>query len=628
MTTLTWLVAAALIGLSTEWTWLFPTAIASALFAGRRRINRILLGAGIVVLGAVQWWLLALRSPYWSQFRQGLTEVGDYVYLEAVARGTAQWAHTDSVLMADTRLGYHWLSFAWSGRITESVGSVAMAFSSHLIQVSFVAISVALMFVITRKLGAGVEWSILASVTLSMLVGVPIGLFQALSVHSPSQPFVIALVLATLLLVASAHELPWWKTVPLAFVLAVGVVGGKVSAIPALLAAAGVLLVQGIRHRRSANAIPLVVLMVSTVLLGFVYFYGGVVSDGTTGSLQISLLEVAFTEGPVAHSNRPTWLAIIGSVAILVGVMALVPGIVLGRSLFATESPILMWLLATSAAVSLVVGFVYVGERSGVSYFFNLAIALLIPLSAASLSRRVSLPAARHLLALAVGGLLGGVLLSNVMVRTASAGTVGSLIRSALLAAPFLLAGAVYFLAKGRSITGPVLLVVGIGLSSYFAWIPRYAIVQARHGTVYVPSTDSISGAPAIREATEWLRTNTARDDVVATNRFCNNHTDRFPDCSAHWNVVSSITGRRMYVENLDWVARSAEGAEERARSSIDFVESPSADTVEILLTANVSWVFVDRSVTSTTNWEPWAEVVFENDDAFILRLLGHGSKP
>ncbi len=625
--TFTWLLAATLLGLSTEWTWLIPTAIGVAVFAGRRHFHRAILGSALVSLSVAQGWFLTVRSEYWSQFRQGLTEIGDYVYLEAIARGSAHWANTDNILAVDTQLGYHWLSFAWAGRVTETVDSNAMAFSSHLIQITFIAASVGLVFAVSRKLGATEGWSLLGVLMTTMLVGVPIGLLHVLAVHSPSQPFVVATVLGALLFLSSSRQLSWWRGALLVFPLVVGVVGGKASAVPAVTAAIGLLIVWQFFGGGRRNVLSLAV-ATSTVVGGFLFFYGGVVSDGTTGSTQLKFLEVAFTEGPVSHVDRPMWLAIVGSVAILAGVVALVPGLVVARSLFAGSSSTLAWLLLVSAIASFVVGFVYVGERSGVTYFFNIGVAALIPLAAAAPSR-LRLPTVSKKLLLGIGcSVFVGVLIPNLMVRIAASGVAPSLARSALLIAPFLVAALISSMMGFRSLITPILMVILMGLSSYFAWVPRHALVQARHGISYQPGVDSMSGSHGHREAAQWLRTHASVEDVVATNRFCNSSAVRLPECPAYRTVVSSIAGRRMYVENVEWGARSATGVLDRALQSIDFVDKPTEKSAEFLTTANVSWVFVDRSVTTTTSWEPWAEVVFENEDAYILRVLGTTGMP
>ncbi|MFM8866829.1 MAG: hypothetical protein ACKOFZ_00870 [Ilumatobacteraceae bacterium] len=620
-----WLFAATLVGLSTEWTWLLPLALGAVLVAARKWLPRLLLLPVAAALGVAQWWLIDQRSSYWSQFRQGLTEVADYSYLEAVARGTALWAHTDNVLMAGTRLGYHWISYAWAGRITETVGSTTMAFSSHVIQICFVAVSVVLTYETTKRLGSTTSWGIVAAFTMAMVVGVPMGIFQVLSVHSPSQPFVTAVLLGTLLIISSFASMDWRRAVPALALLVFGVVGGKISAVPALLAGAAVFAAIHLRGRRRSRAIAPLVLSAVVVAGGFVYFYGSIVGEGETGALRLSFFEVLYTEGPLSQSSRSFWLTMLGLVATLGGLLAVVPGLVWIRRSPGSRSSSLESMLLAAAVASLGIGLVYVGESSGVPYFFNIGLALLVPVSTSVMARR-QISDDRSFAAVVVVGVVFGVVIPNVLVEVVGEDTGSSAARSVLLLAPVLLGSALLFLRVGRWRSFAAVVMLAASLGSFLAWVPRYSLIQARHGVNYVGGVESISGSPEVRRAAIWLRENSDDDDVVAVNRFCNSTTDELPGCEAYWNVVSSISGRRMYVENLDWTARSATGARDRAREVERFVDDPTERNAEFLETANVSWVFVDKAVTAQQNWEPWAEVKFENEDAMVLRVTRQGA--
>ena len=623
--TFLWLVAASLVGLSTEWTWLLPLALISVVVAAHQKVPRLFAALAVLVLGIVQWWLLNQRSAYWSQFRQGLTEVADYSYLESIARGTALWAHTDNILMTGTRLGYHWLSFAWAGRITESVDSTTMAFSSHIIQICFVALSISLTYTTAKKLGSGESWAIVAAFTLAMVVAVPMGLFQALTVHSPSQPFVTAMVLGGLLLSASARSIGLTRSLPVIAVFAFGVVGGKVSAVPALLVGALVFSVIQILAQRDFKASLVTAVASFLAIVGFFYFYSGVISGGETDSLRIRFFDVVYAEGPLSDPARPIWLTVLGVVAVVGGLLAVVPGMAFIDRGLRSEGSTLMWMAIFGAVASFGIGFVYVGESSGVPYFFNIGIALLIPASSLVISR-LTAPAISATTCFGFLGIAIGVVLPNLMVLITGENLESSLGRSLLLLLPILFGLFIILFGGEHRRFVAALVVLGISVGSFFAWMPRYAMIQARHGAEYIAGANSISGSGSVRNAALWLRENSSESDIVATNRFCNSIEDGFPDCAAYWNVVSSITGRRMYVENLDWTARSATGVKDRALEVVRFVNDPSAERAEFLETANVSWVFVDKAVTEQENWEPWAEVVFENDEAMVLRVSFPGA--
>lgn len=623
---LQWLVAAILVGLSTEWTWLLPLALGAVLLAAREWLPKLLVLPVAVGLGIAQWWLIDQRSFYWSQFRQGLTEVADYQFLEAVARGTAQWAHTDSVLVSGDRFFYHWISYAWAGRVSESVDATGLAFSSHLIQVVFVAAVVILTYVAATRLGARGPWPFVAAFSTSSLVGVPMALFQTLSVHSPSQTFVTAVLIAAILVVSRQATVPFGQLVVVFSVLAVGVVGGKVAALPALVVVGAVNALLVARNGVLGRAISLVGLTFLLAVGGFTYFFSGALSEDPSGTLQIKPLEVVYTEGPIATADSP-WLLVIGFLATVAGILVCVPGLIAFRGVTRGEGRLFAILLLAGAGASIAVGFLYVGERTGVPYFFNLGIALLIPVSAASISRLKFELSKDRLIIVGVVSLMVGVAAPNLINEVSGVTDGESLIRSALLLAPLVVGAALASLLKANRKLVVALVALGASMSSFVVWVPRYSAIHATHGRNYEPTADTISGSPGLLEATRWIRYNTDQDDIVATNRFCN-QSDASPlECDAYRTVIPATSGRRVLIENLDWISISTEELERRVNLVTEFVERPTDKTLEGLLTANVSWVLVDKAVTTRMGWEPWAEVKFENEDAVVLQLEHRGSE-
>ena len=621
-----WLFAATLIGLSTEWTWLLPFALGAVLMAARKWLPRLLLMPAAATLSVSQWWLIDQRSSYWSQFRQGLTEVADYQFLEAVARGTAKWAHTDSVLASGDRLFYHWISYAWAGRVSESVDATDLAFSSHLVQVVFVAVVVVLTYLAAIRLGASGSWPLVAAFSTSSLVGVPIGLFQTLSVHSPSQTFVTAVLFAAILLMSRQATVRLGQLAVAYSVLAAGVVGGKVAALPALLVVGAVNVLIGARKRAIGRAVSLVGLTIVVAIGGFAYFFSGVLSDDPAGTLQIKPFEVVYTEGPIANSNS-SWLLAIGLLATLTGILVCVPGLLAIRGITRGESRHLAFLFLAGAGASIAVGFLYVGERTGVPYFFNLGIALLVPVSAASMSRLQFELTRSRLVIVVVVSVLVGVAAPNLINRISGEADGQSLFRSSLLVIPLLVGLVLASLFKANWKSVVALVALGASMSSFVAWIPRYSVIHAIHGRNYEPNTDTISGSPDFLEAARWIRVNTDEDDIVATNRFCNQSDGSPLECDAYRTIVPAISGRRVLIENLDWISIAPEELERRVKLVTDFVDHPTGKTLAELLTANVAWVLVDRAVTTRTGWEPWAEVKFENEDTVVLQLVHQESE-
>ena len=63
------------------------------------------------------------------------------------------------------------------------------------------------------------------------------------------------------------------------------------------------------------------------------------------------------------------------------------------------------------------------------------------------------------------------------------------------------------------------------------------------------------------------------------------------------------------------------EWALSRAKLSLGFVDTPSKLLAEQLANYGVTVIYVQKSATDTTSWEPWASIVYENQSAAVLIL-------
>jgi len=283
--------------------------------------------------------------------------------------------------------------------------------------------------------------------------------------------------------------------------------------------------------------------------------------------------------------------------------------------------------LLLALAVLVVTGFVYVGSRIGVNYFFNVAIALLLPVAAAAASRAgragAGLPV-RTVASVALAALVVQVAWSNAFYRIDPSGNWGGAIRSLSMLAPVAFALAVAASTRGaaarRLLAGSVAAML-VPAASFVAWVPRYAVVQLGAAEGF-DASDAYSGRAEYRDALSRLGRMAGEDDVISTNRFCSDDAARYPDCYAAWSLVAATTGRRVYVEIPEFAYFVTPEMAERVTTSIAFVDAPSGETAAKLSTASVRWVYVDKAVTDARSWEPWARIEYENDRAAVLRLL------
>jgi hypothetical protein len=127
--------------------------------------------------------------------------------------------------------------------------------------------------------------------------------------------------------------------------------------------------------------------------------------------------------------------------------------------------------------------------------------------------------------------------------------------------------------------------------------------------------------------ALEWISHHSDQDAIVATNRsLCESSPLCVRESSSH--LVSAVSQRRILLEGPYFVPSSMtlsgtyqEWALSRAKTSLGFVDTPSKLLAEQLANYGVTVIYVQKSATDTTSWEPWASIVYENQSAAVLIL-------
>jgi hypothetical protein len=264
-------------------------------------------------------------------------------------------------------------------------------------------------------------------------------------------------------------------------------------------------------------------------------------------------------------------------------------------------------------------------------YFFQLALMLSLPLAIVGLSH-YSFSALMNMRSIATIGVIAGVVAlvwTNLYFEVAATDSATSLMRSVFMLLP-LVGGVITAAVVLRRTTPPRLVTTAATTAlimslAFFAWVPRYARVHVLEGQSLAEDRNLVEGSPLYREAFDWIRQNSEADAIVATNRYCNDFSLSLPACTASLSMAAAHTQRRMWAENIDFVGGDKEKVLARAGDVLAFVDAPSAQSLAPLLSANVSWVFIDRQLTQQSNWEPWARVEFENNEAIVLRVVDQG---
>ena len=151
------------------------------------------------------------------------------------------------------------------------------------------------------------------------------------------------------------------------------------------------------------------------------------------------------------------------------------------------------------------------------------------------------------------------------------------------------------------------------------------------------------------RDAMLWLQRSSRRDDLVATNFIAGEQVRDFFSTNAFPNsqmAISALSRRRVLVEGDSWahvglvytkVSRvplpiAGEGIftiqniapiwlNERIAMSHRFAQRPDLASGEYMQKMKITWFVVDKSKQMPDTWEPFAKVVFENNEVIILKL-------
>ena len=143
------------------------------------------------------------------------------------------------------------------------------------------------------------------------------------------------------------------------------------------------------------------------------------------------------------------------------------------------------------------------------------------------------------------------------------------------------------------------------------------------------PSESAISEIASADEieALSWINKHLPQSAMLATNRsLCDLDVSCSSQSGSH--LVSAISRRSVLLEGPRFIpsAVSPDGtyttwARDRAKASLEFISTPDQVNTQQLTDYGVMYVYVSKTTHLPTNWEPWAEIVFENETSVVLHL-------
>lgn len=176
----------------------------------------------------------------------------------------------------------------------------------------------------------------------------------------------------------------------------------------------------------------------------------------------------------------------------------------------------------------------------------------------------------------------------------------------------------------GQTAKNTFLLSIVIFMSfNFLSFVQRINFSPAKPTDYFIELTASEQELEALR----WIDQSLPDDSVLATNRLlCLDNVLCGENSGSH--LVSAVSRRKLLLEGPRFIprARTAVGeyqawASLRARVSVGFINQPSALFTQQLKNYGVSIIYVQKSATTTSSWEPWASIAFENDSAAVLVL-------
>ena len=565
----------------------------------------------------------------------------DMPFFEALANSLARFGAFESPFMSGATVHYHWLSYAWTGQLSVLTGAPPFVGITRVLPLVALLGSTAIIVAWTRRL-SDLSWTPYLAGILLVLSGFVGAVFGGiLTVDSPSQAMSV-LWLATLT-VALSQMFAMGGTSGsylLLGVLAVAVTLGKVSA--AAPAVAAVLLTACVLAiRRSITARRAFVISAATSGAIGVTFFVFLANSAGGGGLNLgSLIDRVSSQQGLNPLDGPRGV-ILGTAIVALAVTPRWAGVF---SLIAN----LAWRWRPETWLS--IGFI--GSSLGALLLFNsfneiwFSTSVSGPLAATSaVGAGIALgslqqggrPATAKLLA--ASGVAALVLFVLVWVLWSTGASGGNVfVGTQRWLGPLIawsgavLAGIGFALWARRSVkpsavfSGAVVVLIFVALPGRLlgAGTSQIGVLDngirnewfnvSKEGRVTtIDQVETNDWTDLRMQAAAYLRARADQTDLVATN------ASRSPFVAGVTHLPTFVTGM-VYQYDYGPIETKQELVD-RERTIWDFVDEPQADNAEFLCDQGVDWLWIDKQRTDQRSWEPYASVVFENDDTMIARV-------
>jgi hypothetical protein len=182
-----------------------------------------------------------------------------------------------------------------------------------------------------------------------------------------------------------------------------------------------------------------------------------------------------------------------------------------------------------------------------------------------------------------------------------------------------------------KPLTLAFVMILGVNIGNWLVLPFKTEITNMRYD---IDSDSSLVLSVEQFEVGEWIASNTPADSLIASNFPCSSEqTDDASntnfDCRNRNTLIwiAPLARRPVLLEAPSWIP-SAPGANRLGKiiQYINYAERfanlAGSETALQLQEQGVTYFVIDKTKTTTTNWEPGANVVFENKSYFVLKLV------
>ena len=584
------------------------------------------------------------RPPFWHY----LTD--DFRVFESLSRSVWDYGPQDEFgTLGTIGAQYHISTYAYSGLLDRLSGAS-----------TFITLNRALL-VLTALLLSTIVWAFLRRdggknqiINLGLAAMFP--LFFDYSFTSPSFCFGLFFYLVGVFFwTEHQRRVKPWLQVFIGFLITVFIMTTKISNMPVVLSGLGVLALYALA-RKPSWAKSALINFVTTLITTGIYFFV-FLANGRTSSQLGSMYAFGYARriaGDLVTINEPVTRILASLMYTSLYLVLPIVAVLYFFSLHRRLHPQLLIFVLPAVPLLLVTALFGGADASG--YFvlaslgiLNIALIVFVSKFFSDFNWRVRQNQQIVGFAL-IAGLLG--LLTHRSVAYFNGGTaneilIRSILQSHWVSALFLslIAFALFRLSEARK-SYPFLILFLVAELMCFTSINAMLLDRLTKG----PELSVEESATAIGTTDEitvgrWLRTNTDKASLIATNHFCGpacsgadwfendylrlNDTYIFPESTTGYGtfnfILSDYAERRFLIEGARFLLVNGmprEDVRERMNASLAFANEPSEASLSSLQAFGVDYFVIDKQSTTQSDWGLTTSKLYENDTFIVLELL------